>query len=612
MDKTVDVIIPLYNGAPYIRETLDSVLAQTLKPNKITVVDDGSTDDSVKLVYNRPDHSLMKGRGKKLLHTQFAKTLPCLNKEHKITRKSIVLITNQDVIPRTYNTYERSKMKIVFYLLISLLILNIVCWICRITRSNKYMRKYKEYHRKPFEAIRNKMIIIIPVLDETNRIEETVERCFEIPCKNIEVVISTTEKEFERFNQNSEQLKEKLTQLDEESELKEFAIKLGDKHWIADGVGFSIETLRKRCFELIESRENTVDVVDKLKKKYERLKSYHSVESGNMGHQLNYAITCLRNEEDLAEDVLIGIYNADSVVDSKVLCWISDVYNQISNKMVIFQQYGIYNKNISECNDMPLFPAGILLSNMLWQTRWSVGFEMAHALMGLGKFKSFEDWTEQFLRRDIYFLNYCIGHGLFFNIQVYDRIGGFEERTLNEDAAFGLNACLKNIPILPVPFLEKADSPNTVKSLYKQKIAWFFGPAQTFLYFRFVKESDELSSKEKRRLFWLCIQLFEHAIRWVAVPVQILSLFLISFFISPLCTVGVIAVSIVYTGVINLYCNHYFQKEDKLEAKQKLLVLAGCIPQFLLHGLSGIVAMIKLIGKTVIGSKITKEKTEMK
>jgi len=62
--KSVDVIIALYNGAPYIRETLDSVLAQTLKPNKIIVVDDGSTDGSVKLVYDRPEILILKNPGK--------------------------------------------------------------------------------------------------------------------------------------------------------------------------------------------------------------------------------------------------------------------------------------------------------------------------------------------------------------------------------------------------------------------------------------------------------------------------------------------------------------------------------------------------------------------
>lgn len=43
---TVSVVIPCYNGAPFLRETLESALNQTHPPLEIIVIDDGSTDDS--------------------------------------------------------------------------------------------------------------------------------------------------------------------------------------------------------------------------------------------------------------------------------------------------------------------------------------------------------------------------------------------------------------------------------------------------------------------------------------------------------------------------------------------------------------------------------------
>lgn len=50
MKPLVSVIIPLYNRAPLILETLGSVLEQTYRPIELIVIDDESTDNSIEIV----------------------------------------------------------------------------------------------------------------------------------------------------------------------------------------------------------------------------------------------------------------------------------------------------------------------------------------------------------------------------------------------------------------------------------------------------------------------------------------------------------------------------------------------------------------------------------
>lgn len=48
--ETVSVVIPAYNCARYLPETIESALSQTLPPLEVIVIDDGSTDDTAEVL----------------------------------------------------------------------------------------------------------------------------------------------------------------------------------------------------------------------------------------------------------------------------------------------------------------------------------------------------------------------------------------------------------------------------------------------------------------------------------------------------------------------------------------------------------------------------------
>tara|TARA_Y100001970_G_C14236513_1_gene862153 strand:- start:2343 stop:3545 length:1203 start_codon:yes stop_codon:yes gene_type:complete len=52
---TVTVLMPVYNGARYLREAIDSILQQTFQDFEFLIIDDASTDESVKIVLSYHD-----------------------------------------------------------------------------------------------------------------------------------------------------------------------------------------------------------------------------------------------------------------------------------------------------------------------------------------------------------------------------------------------------------------------------------------------------------------------------------------------------------------------------------------------------------------------------
>lgn len=85
----VTVIVPTFNRAHFLRECLDSLLGQSLQPNQVIVVDDGSTDDTSDIVRNFGNRILY-------LHQENAGKATALNHGLRHVASNLVWIFDDD------------------------------------------------------------------------------------------------------------------------------------------------------------------------------------------------------------------------------------------------------------------------------------------------------------------------------------------------------------------------------------------------------------------------------------------------------------------------------------------------------------------------------------
>ena len=69
----VSVIMPVYNCAPFVRESVESVLGQTLKDFELILVDDGSSDESSEILQTFVDRRIRASRFEQNLGVAFAR-----------------------------------------------------------------------------------------------------------------------------------------------------------------------------------------------------------------------------------------------------------------------------------------------------------------------------------------------------------------------------------------------------------------------------------------------------------------------------------------------------------------------------------------------------------
>lgn len=395
-----------------------------------------------------------------------------------------------------------------------------------------------------------------------------------------------------------------------EADILENTVKYFNSNFLEnkDGVFLVIITTEKENM-LGNSGRNTIDVAIDLANKHLNVSRIHFTEqNGKMAHQLNYAVNNLIDSGSLSKsNDLIAVFNADSRPEKETFDWVQRKFKD--GKYSAFQQYGSYSENMLKIDCVHW--SSVLLSGSLWQTRWSVGFEIYNALKQL-KFK----YRTAKINMN-YPFNYCIGHGLFITREVFEKVGGFSENTHNEDAILGLQLSEMQELLMPIPYFDISESPDTVEMLYKQKSNWYFGPLQAYSYMWIILNETKHKTFGKIRLFLLSTKLFMHAIFWILGPtLMLLGLILavvsgkIALIGLSLLGLGLFAVPSIMAYVVMLEIGAI--PRSFTSTKMTVSLLTGFFIFYVMHGASAYRGLYKYIKQLLSRTNAVKEKTIIK
>ncbi|HQF37282.1 MAG TPA: glycosyltransferase [Candidatus Dojkabacteria bacterium] len=97
IDRTIDVIIPVYNGFVYLKSLVESVLKNTTDPYRIIFIDDCSTDPEVsrylsEIVSSNTDFILLKNE----VNLGFVK---CVNKAYSVCKNDFIILNTDTEVP---------------------------------------------------------------------------------------------------------------------------------------------------------------------------------------------------------------------------------------------------------------------------------------------------------------------------------------------------------------------------------------------------------------------------------------------------------------------------------------------------------------------------------
>ena len=223
-----------------------------------------------------------------------------------------------------------------------------------------------------------------------------------------------------------------------------------------------------------------------------RVRHHHVVDpAAAMVQQINAAVHAelarLDSENVDPQQVWIGVYNADSRPHPDTL----HALLALPADTQVAQQSALF------IADPAAGRAGMWAEGAaLLQSRWTLAREIPRlrAQARQARRRPNARWPR---------LAHCVGHGLFVRGDLWRQVDGLPSATMNEDLAFGYMLSAARVPIEPLPLIEHADSPDTIRAVFRQARQWFWSypqyPAAAAL-----AQRSGLGSRRDRA--WLTVQ----------------------------------------------------------------------------------------------------------
>lgn len=219
---------------------------------------------------------------------------------------------------------------------------------------------------------------------------------------------------------------------------------------------------------------------------------------GRLAHQLNRALAEVHDPTGW-----IAVYNADSRPHPHTIAGFRAAL-AAQPDAVVFQQPALFF-----ANDGDLAPGAwrwLVRATATLQSRWTLAHEIPRLL------RQRQASGSPLLRRSY---AHVVGHGLFIRVDVLRAVGGFPTETPTEDLFLGFLLRSLGWRIEPLPLLELADTPRSVRAVLVQRRGWFFGPLYFPAYLRSVWRRGDLTTAQRAGAVLMTAQVMLSAIAWL-------------------------------------------------------------------------------------------------